>query len=876
MKRAAFRCRKTWVHAGEKCSKYYFSLEKRNYCNKTMYMVKKRDGMLSKDYRDILNEQFCFYKDLYTGNESVLFTEVNRTTTKLDMVLCEQFEGDISIAELFDVMMTLRPRKTPGGDSLILELYRAMWNDIKIPLFNNYQASITKKRFNQSARRGIINLIPKKNKEELLVSNWRPITLLNVDYKIWAKAIANRLESATDLISLQQTGFIKNRSIFTNILTTMEVITYLQKKNLLGLIVTVDFEKCFDHVEYQSIKGAFTYFGFGPKFIDMMFLLFSNLEMCTSSHGYLSEVFAKTRGCNQGCCASLLIFSFCREIMAHLIKGNDEIRGIDINGIKQILSQFADDTAIFLTYNKLGIGLEAFVKTMQHIEAQMGLKVSYEKTTIYHVGSLCNTEAKLITQRIMKWSNDPIELLGVQIACDGGTVEQNFLDVLEKVRNTCDNWFNRQATIYGKILIINVLMGSLFVYKMSTMLNLTPVQIRTVEQLFHNFIWSGKKAKISLYTLQRQKYQGGLRLTDLQAKQDAIKVSWIFKLNDNNPFLARCAYKALDWDLKEKLWKCNLCLQDVWKEFIEENFWCHMLFAWCKINYRNPQSCDEMLEQCIWFNSNIKVGGKVIKWKHWIDKDIMVIKDLLNCEGARLSAQELNVNWLELETISNNFPPVWKLWLVELSSENECLLDMMAGYVLYDKICALRHESRNRFLYDMFIADDRCALKYATRWRESGIEVDIDKYLEGFKILHECTKISKFRDFQYRLLLDKVTLNAQLKEWGVVDNDMCTFCNTEMETPRHIFYRCLRVRPLIEYFYDLCWVGSIDFSENEADFLFCTFADSMDHILNFVNIFLKQYVYSARCQNKQVNISEFIVKLQSLHDIELSIAKGEN
>ena len=161
----------------------------------------------------------------------------------------------------------------------------------------------------------------------------------------------------------------------------MEVVSFMRKNKRAGVVVTIDFEKCFDRIEYKSIRGAFEYFGFGTKFIDMMFLLFTNLQLCTSSNGYFSRYFCKERGNNQGDPASPLIYCFCGEVMAHLLYDNANIQGLDVNGIKQLLSQFVDDTAVFLKFEPLEI--QAFTEVLQHVEAQMGLKVSYDKTTIY-------------------------------------------------------------------------------------------------------------------------------------------------------------------------------------------------------------------------------------------------------------------------------------------------------------------------------------------------------------------------------------------------------------------------------------------------------------------------------------------------------------
>ena len=197
------------------------------------------------------------------------------------------------------------------------------------------------------------------------------------------------------------------------------------------MVVIIDFEKCFDRIEHKSIAATMRYFGFGVKFVRMLMLLYNGSEMSTSSNGYLSQVFSKTRGTNQGCPGSPLVFNYCSETMAHLIFGNKNIHRLEINGIRKILSQFADDTSAYLKFERLT--LENFTHTLRTVEAHTGLKVSYNKTTIYRVGSLVNTDAKIVMQAMFQWSNEPIKTLGVSIPCDGSVDPQNFEDVLQKV-----------------------------------------------------------------------------------------------------------------------------------------------------------------------------------------------------------------------------------------------------------------------------------------------------------------------------------------------------------------------------------------------------------------------------------------------------------
>ena len=107
-----------------------------------------------------------------------------------------------------------------------------------------------------SQKRGIVKLILKPDSDSLDLQNWRPITLLNTDYKIAAKAVARRIEKMLPkIINSDQTGFIKGRYIGENIrliirLIISDIMDYTKTENLPGILLSLDFKKAFDTLEW--------------------------------------------------------------------------------------------------------------------------------------------------------------------------------------------------------------------------------------------------------------------------------------------------------------------------------------------------------------------------------------------------------------------------------------------------------------------------------------------------------------------------------------------------------------------------------------------------------------------------------------------------
>jgi len=217
-------------------------------------------------------------------------------------------------------------------------------------------------------RRGIIKLIPKKDADPNLIKNWSPLTLLNCDYKIASKAIANRIKTVLPLlISDDQSGFIKNRCISDNIRTLDSVIQYTANKNIPGLLLFLDFGKALDTLHWSFIEKSLQHFGFGPSLSKWVRLFYCKTGSCILNNGWTSNFFELSRGVRRGCPLSPYLYILSVEILAEAIRNKREITGIKIQDTEFKLSQYADDTTFTLDGSE-----ESFKTSLTLIEA--GLK----------------------------------------------------------------------------------------------------------------------------------------------------------------------------------------------------------------------------------------------------------------------------------------------------------------------------------------------------------------------------------------------------------------------------------------------------------------------------------------------------------------------
>ena len=243
--------------------------------------------------------------------------------------------------------------KTCGLDGLPIEIYKMFWSRIKEDFCQLVNENYVNRHMNRSALHGVINMIPKKDKNTKFLKFLRPITVLTSDYKVIEKMLANRIELAlNDVISHDQRGFRKNKRICCNIRTIFELIKYTDAKNIDALILSLDFEKCFDKIEFCAIIGSLKFFEFPQYIIDWVDILYTDFMANTQNNGHFSARFPVNRGVHQGGPCSSLLFLICAEVLALTLKNDQNIQGIPVEEILKLFGQYADDADLFLLKNQ--------------------------------------------------------------------------------------------------------------------------------------------------------------------------------------------------------------------------------------------------------------------------------------------------------------------------------------------------------------------------------------------------------------------------------------------------------------------------------------------------------------------------------------------
>ena len=189
------------------------------------------------------------------------------------------------------------------------------------------------------------------------------------------------------LINEDQTGYLQNWFIGFNHRQIQDIIDFADSYKIDGAIIFVDFIKAFDTLEWDFMLNTLKQFGFNDSFIRWVQTLYSDNQTCVSNNGWVSEIFNNSRGIQQGCPLSALLFILSVEIMAFRLRSNKNIKDITIkidekNHSINIL-QLADDTTLFM------ISKEEITSALHEMEifgSLSGLMLNRNKTQGMWVG----------------------------------------------------------------------------------------------------------------------------------------------------------------------------------------------------------------------------------------------------------------------------------------------------------------------------------------------------------------------------------------------------------------------------------------------------------------------------------------------------------
>lgn len=328
--------------------------------------------------------------------QSELLGVVDRLLSSADRAACEGPLGEegLAAAELGDALKHAAKGKMPGSDGLTYEFYSLFWDVVGEPLAEVFSCALAQGgSLTESQRLGVVVLLYKGAKagSRALVKNYRPITLLNCDYKLLALALARRFSCPlASIIDPTQTAFLPGRWIGDNILMHLEEIDYLEETQQPGVIAFVDFEKAYDVTSRPWVTSCMRALGFGPVAIGWVMLLLRDTRARCRFNGWHTRDFMVCSGVAQGSPLSPVLYVIAAQPLAarmRQLQRQGVIRSITLpDGTPAPPShQHADDTSLHLA--RLSDLQVAFDRALQPWCAASGSRAHPDKTKVMLLGS---------------------------------------------------------------------------------------------------------------------------------------------------------------------------------------------------------------------------------------------------------------------------------------------------------------------------------------------------------------------------------------------------------------------------------------------------------------------------------------------------------
>ena len=790
------RSRAQWVEKGEKSTSYFLGLEKSRQNSNCIECLKDSNGESQHSDDNILHIAKTFYENLYTSNSvphSDIETYYQSLTFEniLDDINKENCEGLVTYNECETSLNKMKKNKSPGLDGLTTEFYQTFWPVVGNLLINVFNESYENGNLPDTQKKAVMSLIFKKDDEEN-IANYRPISLTNVDYRILALTLAQRmLRVMSDIISYDQSAYVKGRYMGTNIRLVSDIIDHYDMTYKSGILLMLDFKKAFDTIEWEFMFKALHSFNFGPSFIRWIQTIYNSPVACIKNNGYFSESFKISRGIRQGCTVSALIFILCVEVLAIKVRNSNSLHGFQFGYEKPIkIAQYADDGILFLNdrnemCSALNI-LEIFGNLsglILNLEKCEGLWLGRSK----HLQIQCNLFG-------IKWPKQ-FRCLGIYLGHDKSlNNKKNFYEKIDQIEDILKKWEKRDLSLFGRVQILKTFAVSKIVLPVTTQC-VPDGLVKKINKIFYQFLWRSHD-KVSRNKVMQDVVNGGLNMMDMQLFFNALKASWINRIQTADP-------NTCNWVQLPKIYLYKLDEQGLNFRF---NFDESVIFDEVKdipgfykqpFKYYNKASvCDEnefeksIMSQPLFGNKFITTyarrKNRVLFLRNWIRGGIRKVGDLVFSNGIldeRFIYQKLIVRqniYCDILLVKNALLPY-----------QQCIMQGNNDTSVFNRVKL----QKSKDYYNMFKFQ---SAPQTDTTRISNYLIPFcnkDEEVIAFTKNVALGKEIKLKEFSFKVLHGILPCNLNLMRWKISDSHECDICG-ETQSIEHLLYSCVYVRPL--------------------------------------------------------------------------------
>ena len=350
------RSRKKWLRWGDKNTSFFHLSATQRRRRNLISEIKDNHGNRYNSEEDIARTFEDHFVSLFSSSHP---TEFDSALSGVDRVVTDEMNAELvrefTAEEVDTALKQMAPSTAPGPDGMSPLFYQSCWDLVGSDVSQAILSCLNSGSLLKAVNHTYITLIPKTQTPQK-VSDFRPISLCNVIYKILSKVITNRLKHILPkIISETQSAFVPGRLITDNILVAFETLHHMKtaRSGRPGFMaLKLDMSKAYDRVKWAFLKQIMIKMGFANQWVNLVLECISTVSFSILINGAPRGFFRPSRGLRQGDPLSPYLFLLCTEGLHGLINKviNDHvIRDISLNRGGPVISHlfFADDSLLF-------------------------------------------------------------------------------------------------------------------------------------------------------------------------------------------------------------------------------------------------------------------------------------------------------------------------------------------------------------------------------------------------------------------------------------------------------------------------------------------------------------------------------------------------
>ena len=442
----------------------------------------------------------------------------------------------------FNTLSTKMPNTAPGPDGIPYSFWKSLSSRVKdrivsgidIPDFRDAFLSLTDDlRLHGTDRSHFkdanISMFFKKG-DPTLAANYRPISSMNTDCKMYTNLVNSRLQPwACAKIHPDQKGFIPFRYITEHTRLATVVAHMASTSGTNGYILSLDQAKAYDRVDHSWLIRVLRTMGIEADLVSMIADIIHACWSRVRINGGYSRLFSLRRGVQQGDPLSCLLFNFAIEPLAMRLR--HIISGFRVPGLPPVrLIMYADDTNLFLSTSD---DVSSIKTGLDDASFAIGSKFNHEKSIVKAIGSLdfqseCQASG-LINGQTLPSANflspdEPLRILGVWVGPPGCT-SHRWLAIEKHIRNLTAQWSSIGASILNRVLLAKALMQSRCFYLLDG--NSIPLpSLRCINSIIMRFV-RGRNSCMAYLQMEAPLALGGVNCPSLLTKKRAYDLKFL-------------------------------------------------------------------------------------------------------------------------------------------------------------------------------------------------------------------------------------------------------------------------------------------------------------------------------------------------------------